>query len=212
MTAKTVSRKVAAVKNYFRWLVSCKVIASDPTARLITRWITSPLPTVRYAAECQRLLQTASINPRAYLLILLLLETGIKKAELLALRAERFDFSDPYSPVLWITYTGKKAAKSRKLQLLAAIVPVFADYRTQYLIQEKLFPYTPRLIEYILTATAARAGITKKVTAQILRDTCAVRLLNRRQPMERVLLKLGLHPSTWEDAKEKYLKLTASAR
>lgn len=212
LTAKTVSRKVAAIKNYFRWLASHKVITADPSARLITQRITSPLPTVLYAEECQRLLQTASCDPRAYLLILLLLETGIKKAELLALRTEHFDFSDPYSPVLWIKYTGKKALKSRKLQLPAAIMPVFADYRTRYIIQEKLFPYTPRLIEYILTATAARAGITKKVTAQILRDTCAVRLLNRGQPLERVLLKLGLNPSTWEDAKVKYGKLTAPAR
>lgn len=211
LQAKTVSRKVAAIKNYFQWLKTSGVLQADPSAQLRTPRITSPLPTVLYEVECQHLLTTASSDPRAYLLLLLLLETGLKKEELFLLRVAQFDFSDQYNPVVWIQHEGKKVAKNRTLQLPASIIPVFAAYQSTYTIHDLVFPYTPRLIEYILTAMAARAGITKKVTAQILRDTCAVRLLKRGIPMERVLKKLGLNPSTWEDAKEKYLKLTAPA-
>lgn len=209
LQAKTVSRKVAAIKNYFQWLTSSGVLQADPTERRMTARIASPLPNVLYEVECQRLLTAASIDPRAYLLILLLLETGLKKEELFLLRVEHFDFSDQYNPVLWVKHAGKKVAKNRTLQLPARMGPVFAEYLAVYTIQDQLFPYTQRLIEYILTARAARAGIPKKVTAQILRDTCAVRLLKRGRPIETVLKKLGLNPSTWEDAKEKYLKLTA---
>lgn len=211
LQAKTVSRKVAAIKNYFQWLRNSRVLQADPTEHLLTPRITSPLPNVLYEAECQRLLAAASSDPRAYLLLLLLLETGLKKEELFLLRVEQFDFSDQYNPVVWVKHEGKKAAKNRTLQLPAPIIPVFAAYQSAYTIHDKLFPYTPRLIEYILTAMGARAGISKKVTAQILRDTCAVRLLRRGTPIERVLKKLGINPSTWEDAKEKYLKLTAPA-
>lgn len=211
LKAKTVSRKVAAVKNYFQWLRGSGVLQADPTDWLITKRITSPLPNILYEAECQRLLATASTDPRAYLLILLLLETGLKKEELFTLRVEHFDFSDKYNPVVWVKHEGKKAAKDRKLQLPAAIVLVFSEYRSVYNIYDVLFPYTHRMIEYILTAMGARAGINKKVTAQILRDTCAVQLVTRGTPIELVLKKLGLNPSTWEDAKEKYLKLTALA-
>jgi hypothetical protein len=46
------------------------------------------------------------------------------------------------------------------------------------------------------------------VTAGILRDTCAVRQLKRGEGMEKVLTRLGLSKSTWEDAKVKYEKLS----
>lgn len=210
LQAKTVSRKVAAIKNYFQWLQQSRVLQANPTAGLLTPRIISPLPSLLSEAECQRLLAVASSDPRAYLLVLLLVETGIKKGELFLLRVEQFDFSDQYNPVVWVHHEGKKAAKNRALQLPATIIPVFAAYQAAYPIHDHLFPYTPRLIEYMLTTLTAQAGITKRVTAQILRDTCAVRLLKRGTPIERVLKKLGLNPSTWEDAKEKYLKLTAS--
>jgi hypothetical protein len=41
----------------------------------------------------------------------------------------------------------------------------------------------------------------------LLRDTFVVRSLKRGEGIENVLRKIGLRESTWEDAKEKYLKL-----
>ena len=211
LQAKTVSRKIAALRNYFQWLHRLKIISVDPTLHIHTKRITSPLPDVLYEEECQRLLRVASADPRTYLLVLLLLETGLKKAELFTLKIAHFDFSDRYNPILWIKHEGKKAAKNRKLRLPTSIVLVFEDYRTRYAIQEQVFSYTPRTIETILKEAGVQAGITKPVTAQVLRDTCAVHLLERGIAMEDVLKKLGLNPSTWDDAKDKYLRLTAPA-
>jgi len=70
-----------------------------------------------------------------------------------------------------------------------------------------LYPYTQRFIQLLITETAQKAGIKKKVSAQILRDTCAVRQIKRGEGIEKVLLRLGLSETTWEDAKVKYLKL-----
>jgi site-specific recombinase XerD len=68
-----------------------------------------------------------------------------------------------------------------------------------------------RFIQYLLTDLAEKAGVTKRVTAQILRDTCAVRWYKQTRDIELVLKKLGLSETTWEDAKEKYLKLASEA-
>jgi site-specific recombinase XerD len=87
------------------------------------------------------------------------------------------------------------------------IVQVCNDYVTGYTVDDLLFPYTTRFVRYLITQTAEKAGVKNKVSAQSLRDTCAVRQLKRGEGIERVLQRLGLSETTWEDAKEKYEKL-----
>jgi site-specific recombinase XerD len=211
LTAKTISRKVTALSNFFTWLVQQGAIApkANPMADIANRRIAAPLPEVLFEAEAKQLLATASSDPRTYLLVLLLLETGLKLEELFALRVSQFDFSDQYSPEVSIRHTGRKEKKSRKLKLPLTIGPVFANYVSRYQVRDVLFPYTQRFIRYLIAQTAQQAGIKKRVSAQILRDTCAVRQLRRGDTIERVLQRLGLSETTWEDAKEKYLKLSA---
>ena len=96
-----------------------------------------------------------------------------------------------------------------KLKLPIDIIPVFNDYVGAYKVDDVLFPYTQRFIRYLITETAQKAGVKKKVSAQILRGTCAIRQLRRGEGMERVLERLGLSEMTWEDAKIKYQWLSA---
>jgi site-specific recombinase XerD len=208
MKEKTVSRKISAITNYFNWLAQEKVLIENPAQSIRYIRVTSPLPDILFDEECQKLLAAASADPRSYLLVLLLLETGMKKEELFELKPTHFDFSNKYAPELWLKHTGKKVKKDRKLKLPHEVVPVFLDYVKSYGITEVLFPYTPRFIEMILTDTAKRAELQKKVTAGILRDTFVVRCLKRGEEIESVLLKIGLSAATGEDAKEKYLKLS----
>src|SRR5919202_1053884 len=179
LTAKTISRKLTALSNYFTWLEQQGVIAAkaNPMLDIANSRIAAPLPEVLFEAESKQLLATASADPRTYLVMLLLLETGLKLEELFALRVSHFDFSDQYSPEVAIRHTGRKEKKSRKLKLLLTIVPVFSDYVRRYQVEDVLFPYTQRFIRYLISEAAAKAGIKKRVSAQILRDTCAVRQL-----------------------------------
>jgi len=87
------------------------------------------------------------------------------------------------------------------------IAAVFKDYVEAYKVDDALFPYTQRFIRLLISETSKKAGIKKRVSAQILRDTCAVRQLKRGEGIERVLLRLGLSETTWEDARVKYEKL-----
>lgn len=209
LALKTISRKISAVNNYVTWLMEKGIVTSDQQWLLRNMRITAPLPDVLFEIECQRLLEKASSDPLTYLVVLLLLETGMKKEELLALQVNHFDLSNRYAPELQVKHEGTKVKKDRKLKLPAQIVPVFTDYIDQYHVAATLFPYTPRFIEKLLTRIAREAGIQKRVNASILRDTCAVRALKRGEGIELVLTRLGLSASTWEDAKEKYLKLAA---
>jgi site-specific recombinase XerD len=211
MKEKTVSRKISAITNYFLWLEKEKVLSINPTSSIRYMRVTSPLPDILFDEECQKLLAAASADPRSYLLVLLLLDTGMKKEELFDLKLIHFDFSNKYAPELWLKHTGKKVSKDRKLKLPHEVVPVFQEYVKRYGITEVLFPYTPRFIEVILTDTAKRAGLQKKVTAGILRDTFVVRCLKRGEEIENILVKIGLSVATGEDAKEKYLKLAGRA-
>jgi len=210
MTAKTVSRKVSAVTNYFKWLVQEDVLVVNPTKSIPCVRVTSPLPDILYESECRQLRVAASRDSRAYLLLLLLLETGMKKAELFGLRLTHFDLSDAYAPELWIKHSGKYVWKDRKVKLPPEVAPVLADYVKQYAVTDTLFPYTPRFIEQTLANTARHAKIQKKVTAGILRDTFVIRSLKGRAKLEDVLQKIGLSELTWEDAQKKYLKLASS--
>jgi site-specific recombinase XerD len=210
LSAKTVSRKLSALSNYFFWLTANNVVREkeNPMNAITNSRISSPLPEVLFEDECTKLLTTASADPRTYLLFLLLLETGVKLEELFALKVSHFDFSNKYSPEMYVKHIGKKGKKSRKLKLPIEITMVFKDYVERYKVDDSLFPYTQRFVRYLITETAGKAGIKKKVSAQILRDTCAVRQLKRGEGIEKVLQRLGLSETTWEDAKEKYLKLS----
>jgi integrase/recombinase XerD len=211
LSSKTVSRKLTALGNYFQWLVGNEVIPSDknPMLAIANFRVSSPLPEILFETECSALLTTASHDSRTYLLFLLFLETGIKLEELFALKVSHFDFSNRYSPEMHIKHTGKKEKKSRKLKVPVDIIPVFHDYVAGYQVEDRLFPYTPRFVRYLISETTQKAGVKKKVSAQILRDTCAIRQLRRGEGIERVLMRLGLSETTWEDAKIKYLKLSA---
>ena len=150
----------------------------NPMLNIANFRVSSPLPEILFETECTRLLTTASSDPRTYLLYLLFLETGIKLEELFALKVSHFDFSNKYAPEMHIKHTGKKEKKSRKLKLPVELIPVFNDYVTAYKVDDVLFPYTPRFVRYLITETAKKAGVKKKMSAQILRDTCAIRQLN----------------------------------
>lgn len=209
MTTKTISRKIAAIGNYFHWLEQEKVLEENPAKTIRAPRVTSPLPDILFDSECEQLLRSTSDNPRAYLMILLLLETGLKSTELMDLKVTRFDFSNKYQPELWVKHTGSQVRKDRKLKLPPQIVPVFEDYVAQYAVTDSLFPYTQRFMRQLLSDATRAAGLRKKVTAGILRDTFVVRSLRQGMPIEDMLKKIGLSDRTWDDARNKYERLAS---
>ncbi|MFQ5873062.1 MAG: tyrosine-type recombinase/integrase [Dehalococcoidia bacterium] len=206
---KSLSRRVTSLRNFFGWLHQSGIIPEDPAASVVYKRATSPLPEILYDDECDHLLAAASSDSRTYVLVLLLLETGVKREELLKIKLTHLDLSDRYRPELWIR--GKRH-KERKLRLPPEFTVALDTYLAEYQPQENLFECTDRNLTYILQSVAKRAGIKKRVSCQILRDTFAVREIRAGEKIEKAFEKLGLAPGSFnEEARKKYLKLASPA-
>lgn len=209
LSKESLRRRIHSIKTFFAWLHQEGYLEKDPARLLVAQREPPPLPEILYEKECEQLLAAASGDSRAYLLVLLLLETGVKRKELLKIRPTYIDLSNRYRPVLWVR--GEKH-KERKLQLPAEFTAVFERYLEEYQPREKLFECTGRNLDLILKSVAGSAGIGKAVSCQVLRDTCAVRWLKAGENIGKVLEKLGLAPDGFnQETKRKYLKLAAPA-
>jgi site-specific recombinase XerD len=203
----TVNRKVSAMLNYFAWLTSVGAVTKNPTATLINARVRSPLPDYLYEGEIKRVYAEASRDPRLYVLVLLFLETGMKSHELFALTTAHVDLSDPYRPEIWLKHTGKATTKDRKVALPPHFVDVYHRYLAQYRIEDRLFPYTYRLIQLLFADLRQRTGIAKELTPRTLRHTHVVRAYQRGEAPDRIFDRIGLAPASRPEAEAVYRRL-----
>src|SRR3989440_2059554 len=206
---KTMARRVTFLKNFFSWLTSEGVIHEDPSASLALERPLPPLPQLLFADEVQRLLDAASSDPRCHCLVYLVLHAGLKKEELMALKVDHIDLTDPQMPMLTVHFpasTGKQH-RERKLALPAEFTTIFQKYQKAYYVTDTVFSCTDRNLNYILGRAVKAADIKKRVTLQLLRDTFAVQQLQSEVTFEALREKLGLSDEAWLESKEKYRRL-----
>jgi integrase/recombinase XerD len=217
---KSLSRRVVSLKAFFRWLTKTNVIENDPAAPIAHKPVSTPLPDVlsndqvdQILAATQRMRGDADKpDTRPHLLVTLLLATGIKKSECMAIKLEHIDLSEADQPAVWIRYTeARNFHKERKLKLDPKWPRVFDQYKQQYTVQDALFPCTSRTLEYALADVSQLAGLPKPLSFEMLRWTCAVR--DRRAGMKEETLrhKLGLSQITWAETWPKIEKLASPA-
>jgi integrase len=142
-----------------------------------------------------------------YLLVLLLLETGMKSHELFALTTAHVDLSDPYRPEMWIKHRGKQAKKDRKVALPPHFLEVYHRYLVQYRIDDVLFPYTDRCIQLLFQDLKKRTSIDKELTPKTLRHTHVVRAYQRGEEPDRIFDRIGLAPDSRKEVDELYRRL-----
>jgi site-specific recombinase XerD len=204
---KTLNRKVSAVHSYFAWLHASEAITDDPSAALLNARVQSPLPDYLYESEVQTLYRVASKDPRTYLMVLLLLETGMKSQELHQLTRANVDTSNQYKPELWIKHTGKATRKDRKVALVAEFTQVYLDYIAAYDIYGLLFPFTDRFAQLLFAALKRQTGIQKALTTKTLRHTHVVRAYRRGEDPETIFDRIGLAAWSRPEADEMYTRL-----
>lgn len=217
-SAKTLARRITTLKVFFEWVHGIGALGTDPAKPIIQQPARTPLPTILREEEINRLLTTARDylwdrkhpDARPYLLVSLLLQTGIKKAECDNLLIEDIDISDPGLPALNIQYAEERNAhKNRRLPLDPNILPALRQYLDQYKPANDLFECTPRNLEYILDEVGTRASIrTTQVGFETLRWTCAVRDFRRGMPEDRLREKMGLSKISWRETRDKIYRLT----
>ena len=217
-SAKTLARRITTLKVFFGWLHGIGVIGTDPADALVQQPVRTPLPKVLNDDEVSRLARAAqdylwdrnNADARPYLLVSLLMQTGIKKAECARLLIEDVDVTQPQSPELHVRYAEEQNAhKNRSLPLNPTVAPALNQYLQQYKPKEHLFECTPRNLEYVLEEVGERAGIRRmQVGFETLRWTCAVRDFRLGMPEDRLRQKMGLSKISWRETREKIYALS----
>jgi site-specific recombinase XerD len=218
---KTYSRRITSVKSFFRYLVEAGILGADPAAAIVQRLVQSPLPDILTLEEARRALVAARAmrvapgqsrpDDRPFVLVSLLLQTGIKKGECIGLRKNHIEIGSP-EPYLFVRYGNpRQRFKERKIALSRDWLDAYGRYRDQYDPSDRVFPWSPRRLEYLLEEIGNRAGLSKHLSFDMCRWTCAV--LDRRRGMEpdAVRQKLGLSRMQWREVGKKLERLIESA-
>lgn len=216
---KTYARRLTTLKVFFGWLAEEEVITADPAAPLIHERPTTPLPELLYDDQVvalqhatRDLLWASKPDARPYLLVTLVLQTGIKKGECMEIKLEHIDLSNPQMPVLYVRYSDpRKTLKERKLALGPTFTAAYQQYLREYKPKEFLFECTARNLEYVLEDAAAQAGIAGGVSFEQLRWTAAVRDYRNGMPADQLRQKLGLSMITWRETLPKIQRLARPA-
>ena len=214
---KTNSRRITSIKAFFKWLYNFAVIEEDPAAAIEQQVVNSPLPEILTKEECERVMAAADAyrtgkkpDARTSLLFRLLLSTGIKKSETLGISKNHIERDNPEEPRLFIRYTNNSnKAKERTIALPASILPVLDEYLEQYQPSDKIFPWSPRRLEYLLEDLGRDAELTKHLSFAMCRWTCFVKDYVEDVPMDVIRGKMGVSQVQWRDIYNK-LKVLAS--
>src|SRR3990167_2428392 len=85
-TPKSVSRKLNAVKTFFRWMVSENVMTSDPSSSVAHPKIDNTLPKFLSQLEYRALRDVTRADARIAGIVELILQTGLRISEVASLK------------------------------------------------------------------------------------------------------------------------------
>ena len=215
---KTLSRRITSVKSFFRWLHQHGALSIDPAEKVAQRSAISPLPTVLTPKEVEDALLAADRHRRGtkpdarpYALVYLLLTTGIKKSETLGINLEHLELDAKDGPRVFIKYaTPANRYKERRLPLPDDWVPAYEEYLAQYHPDEKLFPWSPRRLEYLLEDIGNEAGLNKHLSFDMCRWTCALNAFHAGEEPDKIRQNLGVSKIQWRELFIKLKQLAGS--
>jgi integrase/recombinase XerD len=204
---KSLARRITSVKAFFRWLHQYGALLINPAEKVPQRSVISPLPVVLTEQETQLILDTAGKHrlaakpdARPLALVELLLNTGIKKGECLALNLNHLELDAPDGAILFVRYASpQNRYKERKIALADSWIEVYHEYAAQYDLKDRLFPWSQRRLEYLLEDMSAEAGLDKHVSFDMCRWTCALNDWRSAVEHNKIRQKLGVSKIQWRE-------------
>jgi len=209
---KTLSRRITSIKSFFRWLHQHGTLTIDPAEKVLQRSAISPVPQVLTEVEYEAVFLAADRHrrekkpdARPYTLVHLLLTTAIKKSECLGIHINHIDLDAKGGPHLFVRYASPaNRYKERKIELDEDWVIAYNEYLTQYQPVDQVFPWSPRRLEYLLEDISEEAGLTKHLSFDMCRWTCALRDHQAGIESDKIRQKLGVSKIQW---RELFIKL-----
>lgn len=214
---KSLARRITSVKAFFRWLQKSGRILVDPAEKVVQQSVISPLPVVLTVLEQEKVTQVSQKSrtakkpdARAATLFGLLMATGIKKGECLAVNVNHIDLQAPGGPILFVRYASpSNRYKERKISLPQEWVECYLEYQAQYQPKDVVFPWSPRRLEYLLEDLGEEAGLDKHLSFDMCRWTSVLRDWQSGMDHEQIRQKLGISKIQWREISMKLRQLSA---
>ena len=141
------------------------------------------------------------------MLLRLLLDTGIKKNEAMALTPANLDITDPKAPLVEIRFKVRNVWKERKIPVSRDWLPLYHAYMSQYVPSQVIFDCTARNLEYVLAHVGEKVGLPFKLSFEICRWTSALNDLRTGMDEDAIRQKLGLSDISWYETGQKLREL-----
>lgn len=175
------ARKLAAVREYFRYLEVIEVVTKSPLLGITTPKKEKNIRAYLKADEYGKILLLASGQIRDYAILQVFLQTGIRVSELCALKMDDIDIETGMLRV-----TAGKGMAQREIQLEKKGIQALKNYFTQreqvlkdQSGKDRVFlnrygqPISERGVRKLVVRYRKQAGITKKISPHSLRHTFA---------------------------------------
>jgi integrase/recombinase XerC len=175
LSGVTRARKLAALREWFRYLEGEGFVAKNPTVGVDTPKKERGSRTALRSDEYTKLLSLAGANPRDYAILQVFLQTGVRVGELCALTRDDVDLEQR---LLRVIGKGQKARaielEKRGIQAIKSYLAVrpeglhdelFLNYQGQ--------PLSERGVRKMVAKYLKASGITKKISPHSLRHTFA---------------------------------------
>jgi integrase/recombinase XerD len=170
LAPRTLARRISAMRQFFRFLVSDGARTEDPTSGLDTPRLGRPLPKILSEAEIERLIAAAASWPdeegaRLRCLLELLYATGLRVSELVGLplaAAQR----DPR----FLLVRGK-GGKERVVPLSGPsrqALALYLECRGRFLSQGE--PLNPKMARWLFPSRGADGHLTRQRCGQLLKE------------------------------------------
>ena len=175
LTGKSRARKLAAVREYFRHLVSHEVIVKSPTEGIDTPKQEKRSRDYLQRSEYNSFLSLAGGNPRDYAIFQVFLQTGVRVSELVDLAIDDVDFN---ARTLHVHGKGDVERtiplEQKVLKAIKNYLAIRGDNYPDHLFLNRYGePLGERGVQKLVGHYHRQAGITKKASPHVLRHTFA---------------------------------------
>jgi integrase/recombinase XerD len=201
LSARSLARRLSALKSFFRFLVMSGLLEKNPTSLLQTPSTWRTLPNVLTPSEVEALLlvppleKPQGLRDRAMLEVLY--ATGLRVSELANLMLENINLEEGFLVCFGkggkerVVPVGRTACEFTS-RYIAEVRPLFVRSGSVFLfLTRRGKNFTRQGVWKILRDYAAKAGLAGKVHPHILRHSFATHLLERGADLRSVQLMLG---------------------
>ncbi len=199
-SARTMRRKVQAVRSFYKWLMKQGMASDSPAAAVELARIPKRLPQLVRTNSMDELLdqeidETDFVQVRNRLIVMMLYETGMRRAELLDLLDRNVDTASGELKV-----HGKRD-KDRIIPFGTELAQAIDSYRLlrdelvrgceHFFVKEDGNPLYPMLVYRIVRRALQEVGVTSKRSPHVLRHSFATAMLNDGAAINSVKELLG---------------------